>query len=233
MTKLRLSKFLAQAGVASRRGSEKFIDKGMITVNDEKITLPQHLVDPEKDRVCVQGTRVKVESKRVIYMLNKPKGYECSSIRHGRKKIVLDLFPGDSARLFTVGRLDRDTSGLLLVTNDGHFANSVIHPSSNLTREYLIKTKEEITFAHLKLISEGCFVEDSYVRPVKVTKVRRGTLKIVVSEGKKREVRMLVKKAGLSMLSLHRIRLGGLLLGTLALGQSKTLTEKEKESIFS
>lgn len=233
MTPLRLSKFLARAGVSSRRGAEEIIAKGLITVNDEKVTLPQHHVDPNKDKICVDGVPVKMETKRTVYMLNKPKGYECSSIRHGRKRIVLDLFGHDSARLFTVGRLDRDTSGLLLVTNDGHFAHQVIHPSSNLTREYLVKTKEEISLAHLKTISDGCFVEDSYVRPVKVSKVRKGTLKIVVSEGKKREVRLLVKKAGLSLLSLHRIRLGGLLLGNLALGQSRALTEKEKQSIFS
>lgn len=233
MELLRLSKFLARAGVTSRRAAEKLIETGSVTVNGSKVTLPQHGVDVEKDKVCVQNVPVKLETTRAVYMLNKPKGYECSSIRQGRKKIVLDLFTNSNLRLFTVGRLDRDTSGLLLVTNDGHFANKVIHPSANLTREYLVKTKEEITPEHLEAISEGCIVEDTYVRPVKVSKVRRGTLKIVVKEGKKREVRQLVKKAHLSLLSLHRIRLGGLLLGNLSEGQVKTLSEAEKKAIFS
>ncbi|PCI76208.1 pseudouridine synthase [Candidatus Aerophobetes bacterium] len=233
MAPLRLSKFLSRAGVTSRRKAEELIESGSVTVNGQRVTVPQHGVNPEKDRICVEDEPVKLEKSRVVYMLNKPKGYECSAIRHGRKRIVLDLFPHSALRLFTVGRLDRDTSGLLLVTNDGHFANSVIHPSSNLTREYLIKTKEEISSFHLKVISEGCFVENGYVRPIKVTKVRKGTLKIVVSEGKKREVRLLVKNADLSLLSLHRIRLGGLVLGTLPPGQTKTLTESEKQAIFS
>ena len=100
-------------------------------------------------------------------MLNKPKGFICSNQRIGRKKLVTDLFQAFQQRLFTVGRLDRDTTGLLLVSNDGHFANQVIHPSSNLSKEYLVKTKQEISHEHLITISKGMRIEGQWVKPKK------------------------------------------------------------------
>lgn len=148
-----------------------------------------------------------------------------------RKKLVIDLFPKEK-RLFSVGRLDRDTTGLLIITNDGHFAQKVIHPSSNIEKEYLVKTFQEVTHEHLVKISKGAFVDGVYVRPLSVKKVRRGTLKVVVKEGRKREVRVLVQKAELKILSLTRIRIGGLHLGPLPEGSYRELTENEKEDIF-
>jgi len=150
----------------------------------------------------------------------------------GSKKIVLDIFDGLPYRLFTVGRLDRETSGLLIVTNDGHFANEVIHPSKGLAKEYLIKTEQEITQEHLELISQGALVEGAWVRPKKVQKVRKGTLKIVVTEGKKREVRNLVEKAGLNLLSLSRIRIGGLNLGAIPYGSFREMTDNDKKQLL-
>jgi 23S rRNA pseudouridine2605 synthase len=150
-----------------------------------------------------------------------------------KKKLVIDLFSHLRLRLFTIGRLDRDTTGLLLVTNDGHFAHRVIHPSSNIVKEYLIKTEQEITDAHLKIIAKGAFIEDCWVKPVKVQKVRKGTLKVSVKEGKKREVRLLVQNAGLDILELSRIRIGGLHLGSLSEGMFREMTANEKTAIFS
>jgi 23S rRNA pseudouridine2605 synthase len=230
-TKKRLSKALAAAGVASRRACEELIFDGKVTVNGKVTLVPQTLVSFGHDAIAVCGTKINAEEKKVYYILNKPTGYICSS-KEGNKKIVLDLFAPLEHRLFTVGRLDRDTSGLLIVTNDGHFANRVIHPSSGITKEYLIKTQQEITHEHLLSISEGTFLEGSWIRPVRVTKVRKGTLKISVKEGKKREVRVLVEKAGLDLLSLERIRIGGLMLGSLPLGVWKEMSDLEKRQIF-
>jgi len=228
----RLSKVLASAGVASRRACEEMIFAGKITVNGEIVLKPQTLVSLETDKIAVDGTPVRSSQEKIYYILNKPKGYTCSSARSGTKKIVLDLFRDSPYRLFTVGRLDRDTTGLLLLTNDGHFAQNVIHPSKGLAKEYIIKTIQEVTHEHLVHISKGAFVEGVFVKPLRVAKVRRGTIKIAVREGKKREVRVMVQKAGLEIESLHRIKIGDLTLGDLPIGAFRELTEKEKSLLL-
>jgi 23S rRNA pseudouridine2605 synthase len=232
--KNRLSKVLASAGVASRRAAEEIIFDGQVTVNGKIELLPQTLVDLAVDRIEVDGVPVeKVEQKR-YYMVNKPKGYICSSVRSkNHPDIALDLIDNANERLFTVGRLDKDSEGLLLITNDGHFANEVIHPRSEVEKEYLVKTNWELMPNHLKAISEGCEVEGVFIKPTSVKKVRKGTLKVVVMEGKKREVRELVKHAGLKVRELTRIRLGGLHLGSLPPGRYKSLTPSDRQAIFS
>lgn len=231
MEKKRLSKTLAAAGVASRRACEELIFEGKVTVNGLIILKPETHVDLDTDDIRVEDQKISKEQAKVYYILNKPNGFICSNKPMERKKLVLDLFPPEK-RLFTVGRLDRDTTGLLIVTNDGAFSQKVIHPSANIEKEYLVKTVQEIGPDHLKGISKGAFVEGVYVRPLSVKKVRRGTLKIVVKEGKKREVRVLVQKAGLEIVSLHRIRIGGLKLGNVPEGSYRTMTSAEKEAIF-
>ncbi len=227
----RLSKALAGAGVASRRACEELIFDGKVTVNGQIVLKPETHVNLTRDDVRVEDRRIVAEEEKAYYILNKPFGYICSNKPMERKKLVIDLF-GEEQRLFTVGRLDRDTTGLLLVTNDGHFSQQVIHPKSNIEKEYLVKTFQEITHEHLIRISKGGLVEGVFVRPVSIKKVRKGTLKIVVKEGRKREVRVLVQKAGLKIESLSRIRIGGLQLGSIPLGSYKTMTEAEKEAIF-
>jgi 23S rRNA pseudouridine2605 synthase len=229
--KQRLSKTLASAGVASRRACEELIFAGRVTVNGTVALLPQTMVD-KSDQISVNEKPIAQVEPKVYYILNKPAGYLCTSLRTNNTKIVLDLFKDVALRLYTVGRLDKDTQGLLLVTNDGHFANKVMHPSSNINKEYLVKTDHEVSADHLMAISNGTLVEGVFISPVKVTKVRRGTLKIVIAEGKKREVRQLLHAAGLEVKELTRIRIGGLKLGELPLGTWRELTEKEKTLIF-
>ncbi len=228
----RLSKALAAAGVASRRAAEEIIFAGRVKVNGSVVMIPQTLVNWEEDTILVDEAPLRGEERKVYFILHKPHGYICSNTRIGSKKLVTDLFTHLNLRLFTVGRLDRDTTGLLLVTNDGHFANKVIHPSSNIAKEYLVKASQEITDVHLKTISKGIYVEGSFVRPVRVEKVRKGTLKVVVKEGKKREVRLMVQEAGLDILELSRIRIGGLRLGSLPEGTFREMTESEKKELF-
>jgi 23S rRNA pseudouridine2605 synthase len=230
--KNRLSKVLASCGVASRRKAEELIFNGNVSVNGVLVNTPQTQVDLEKDDIRVYGNPVVQTEKKVYYLLHKPTGYICSSKKMDSKRIVLDLFKGLPYRLFTVGRLDRETSGLLVVTNDGHFANQLIHPSSGICKEYLVKTLQEISPEHLELISQGAFVEGEWVKPKKVVKVRKGTLKIIIMEGKKREVRNLVEKAGLTLLSLARIRIGGLHLGAIPYGSYREMTENDKKQLL-
>ena len=231
MESKRLSKALAAAGIASRRACEEIIFAGRVKVNGQVIKVPQTQVNWQSDRIHVDEVLVTSEQKKVYYMLNKPPGYLCTSVRPGKKPIVLDLFDANE-RLFTVGRLDRETTGLLLVTNDGHFANTVIHPSSNIIKEYLVKTLQEIEGHHLEVLAEGARLDDKWVKPVSVTKVRRGNFKICVKEGKKHEVRIIAERAKLKIVELTRIRIGGLTLGPLPLGEYRRLTERDQELIF-
>lgn len=230
--KNRLSKVLAAAGIASRRACEELIFQGHVKVNGKVVLLPQTIVDSVGDTITVKNEPIEGVESKVYYLLNKPMGYICTNARHKDTKLVIDLFQEEGHRLFTVGRLDKDTEGLLIVTNDGHFANRVIHPSANIEKEYLAKTGQEIMPEHLIAISQGTLIEGVFVKPVSVKKVRRGTVKITIMEGKKREVRLLLEAAGLEVNHLTRIRLGALQLGLLPVGSWRVLTEREKQLIF-
>jgi len=228
--KKRISKALAAAGVASRRACEQLIFEGRVQLNGETVLEPFTLVDLEKDRLTVDGKVIHREEKKVYYLLNKPAGYVCTTLRTSpKRKLVLDILAHLPYRLFTIGRLDKETTGLLLLTNDGHFANRVIHPSANVQKEYVAKTFQEISPEHLKKISKGGWVEGAFVKPHSVKKVRRGTLKIVVGEGKKREIRHLLENAGLKVEQLCRIRIGHLTLGGLPEGAFRELSQEEIE----
>lgn len=231
MAPQRLSKVLAACGIASRRKCEDIIREGVVTVNGSVVIVPETHVELSKDKITVRGKPVKQKERHVYFMLNKPAGYLCTSIEAASDRSVLTLFEGEKERLFTVGRLDLMTSGLLLVTNDGHFANNVIHPSKNITKEYVAKVNEEVTDEHLKGISKGCDIEGVHIRPASVKKVRKGTIKVAVSEGKKREVRLLIENVGLEVKELKRTRIGSLLLGDLPVGSYRPLKESEIQSL--
>lgn len=222
----RLSKVLAAAGVASRRSSEELIFQGRVTVNGSVCNTPQTRVDPGRDIIYVNGNRLpKKLPPKVYFALNKPKGYICSA---GEKesKSVMCLFdaymkswgkrnPGlPKPRLFTVGRLDVATTGLIIVTNDGDFAQRVAHPSSEVLKEYIATIDGVVNKRHLVALSAGAVIEDSHCIPdsvellPKLPDISRPRLRIVVHEGRNHEVRELVKNAGLMIYSLKRVRIG-------------------------
>lgn len=229
MATQRLSKALAHAGIASRRAAEELIFQGTVTVNGKVVLVPQTMVDIERDVIVHDGKRIRLEEK-VYYILNKPAGYICTNAPS--KKRAIDLIGPTNYRLYTIGRLDRDTSGLIILTNDGEFANSIMHPSKRIHKEYLVKVDKEVLHEHLVAMSEGMWVEGAFVKPISVNKVRRGTLKVVICDGRKREVRRLVEKAGLETVALTRIRIGGLVLGKMPEGHFRELTAKERELLL-
>lgn len=232
--KEKLSRLLASSGTASRRKSEELIVNGHVKINRSIVTDVNVHVDPDKDQIYIQGRLINLkEQPKLYFVLHKPVGYICSNRRISPKdKLVVEFFRERTERLFTVGRLDKDTSGLIIVTSDGEFSQKVIHPSFNIHKEYLVKVSQDVTHEHLIKLSEGTEVEGVHVKPIRVTKVRRGTIKIVVSEGKKREVRLLAAAAGLELLELKRIRIGSLVLGTLRSGHWREMTEKERLSLL-
>jgi 23S rRNA pseudouridine2605 synthase len=233
MESQRLSKVLAKYGIASRRACEVLIISHKVKVNGKTILEPQHFVDPSKDKILVDNKPLeKKPDGKVYYLFNKPCGYVCSHNKAVHGKVIYDFFKEHTQRLFSVGRLDKDTSGLIILTNDGAFSQKAIHPSSDINKEYLVKTNKEIVDTHLKVIQAGCDVEGKWVTPVKVLKVRKGTLKIIVKEGRKREVRKLVENADLDILQLKRIAIGNLKLGSTPEGSYRALSESEKNQIF-
>ncbi|XP_068640407.1 putative ribosomal large subunit pseudouridine synthase SVR1, chloroplastic [Aristolochia californica] len=234
----RLSKVLAAAGVASRRSSEELIFDGQVTVNGSICKAPQTRVDLCKDIIYVKGSRLpKKLPPKLYFALNKPKGYICSS---GEKesKCVTSLFDDywktwnktnrglPKPRLFTVGRLDVATTGLIIVTNDGDFAQRVAHPSSGLSKEYIAAIEGSVSKRQLTAVSEGVEIDGVHCMPETVEllpaqpDISRPRLRIVVQEGRNHEVRELVKNAGLQLHSLKRVRIGGFRLPSdLGLGQ--------------
>jgi 23S rRNA pseudouridine2605 synthase len=228
----RLNKALAEAGIGARRKVENLIFGGVVTVNGKVCILPQHRIDPTRDIVCVRGKPIGYPDK-VYFILNKPTGFACTHKRIGKRAILYDLFDPSCGRIFSVGRLDKDTSGLLIVTNDGDFSQKVIHPSSGVEKEYVAKTNQEIMPKDLAKLMQGTTVMGVHVKPVSVRKVRKGTVKIVVMEGKKHEVREMMASANLKVQELKRVRIGQLRLGTIPLGQFRELSDSEKELIFS
>ncbi|KAG9441890.1 hypothetical protein H6P81_017744 [Aristolochia fimbriata] len=223
----RLSKVLAAAGVASRRSSEELIFNGRVTVNGSICKAPQTRVDVYKDIIYVNGSRLpKKLPPKLYFAVNKPKGYICSNGEKESKSII-SLFddywktwnktnPGvPKPRLFTVGRLDVATTGLIIVTNDGDFAQRIAHPSSGLTKEYIATIEGSVSKRQLIAVSEGveiegvpCIPETVELLPAKAD-ISRQRLRIVVHEGRNHEVRELVKNAGLQLHSLKRVRIGG------------------------
>ncbi|XP_062157424.1 putative ribosomal large subunit pseudouridine synthase SVR1, chloroplastic [Alnus glutinosa] len=242
----RLSKVLASAGVASRRNSEELIFEGKVTVNGSVCNAPQTRVDPAKDIIYVNGNRLpKRQPPKVYLALNKPKGYICSSGEKESKSVFAlfdDFFKNwgkrnsglPKPRLFTVGRLDVATTGLIIVTNDGDFAQRLSHPSSNLTKEYIAAIDGVVNNRHLIAISEGTVIEGIRCTPDSVEllpqqpDIPRPRLRIVVHDGRKHEVRELVKSAGLEIHSLKRVRIAGFRLPS-DLGLGKHIELKQSD----
>ncbi|KAJ6727297.1 PSEUDOURIDINE SYNTHASE FAMILY PROTEIN-RELATED [Salix purpurea] len=246
----RLSKVLAAAGVASRRSSEELIFEGKVTVNGSVCNTPQTRVDPGRDAIYVNGNRLPKKLAPKVYLaLNKPKGYICSLGKKESKSVMClldDYFqswdkrnPGlPKPRLFTVGRLDVATTGLIIVTNDGDFAQQIAHPSSNLSKEYIATINGVVSKRHLFAISEGTVVEGVHCTPDSVellpqqSDAPRPRLRIVVHEGRNHEVRELVKNAGLEIHSLKRVRIGGFRLPSdLGLGKHAELKQTDLKTL--
>lgn len=221
---IRLNKYLQLCGIASRRKSDELIFSGQVRVNGQIVDTPFTRIQ-ETDTVTVNHKPIKKEEEKVYFLLNKPKGYLCTNAPGNRR--VIDLFKAYPYRLFTVGRLDKDTEGLILVTNDGDFAQRVIHPSHDIEKEYIAQVNEPLTEQHLKQIAKGTRVEEVFVKPILVEKMKSDVVKIIVSEGKKREVRCLIADAGLETVALKRVRIGNLHLGALQVGHFRPLKPSE------
>lgn len=209
---IRLNRWLAMQGIAARRKADQLIFEGRVTFNGQIADSPSIQVDPEKDLVCVDGKPCKKQVSFQYFLFNKPKGYVCSHRRFGNEDLVYDLLPKTDPPLFCIGRLDVESRGLLLFTNDGDFAQKTIHPSSHVEKEYILTVKEKITPSHLAVLERPILVENVFVQAIRVKQLSCHSLSITILEGKKRQVRKMAEAALLSTEDLCRIRIGKLLL---------------------
>lgn len=227
----RLQVYLAHAGVASRRAAEVLITGGRVSVNGEKITVLGSRVFPG-DLVLLDGKPVQAESSPVYLALHKPPGYICSSQDPQGRPLALALLPqGEGRRLYNIGRLDFLSSGLIFFTNDGDFTARLGHPRSGLEKEYLVEASGPIPDEAAEAFRRGITIEGVRYQAKEVEKTGRKTLRIVLVEGKNREIRRVFSHFHLHPARLCRVRIGPVLLGSLPEGASRPLTKIELEKL--
>jgi 23S rRNA pseudouridine2605 synthase len=230
----RLNKLLAHAGVGSRRHCEELIAAGRVSVDGRTVRELGTKVDPGRQRVCVDGEPVRGE-RHVYWLVNKPRGYLSTSADPDGRPLVLDLVPHISQRVYTVGRLDEASEGLILLTNDGDLAHRLMHPRFGVEKTYLVQVAGAPTPEDLRQLLKGVWLSDGHVRAKKVRRLKAHGdstwLRIVLSEGRNREIRRMLARLGHKVLRLRRLALGPVLLGTLAVGKSRRLSHDEVEAL--
>src|SRR5687768_7441632 len=227
MTRERLQKYLARCGVASRRASEQIISSGRVRVNGERADELGITVDPDLDRVEVDGRRVAPPATPTYVALHKPIGVVSTASDPRGRRTVVDLVPG-SARLFPVGRLDYDSEGLILLTDDGDLALHLMHPRNNVEREYRALLDGDLTDVILERLSAGIELDGQRTAPATFERLEThpdGTwVRVVLHEGRNRQIRRMVEAVGLKVVRLVRVRVGSLRLGSLSPGDWRQLS---------
>jgi 23S rRNA pseudouridine2605 synthase len=226
---VRLAKYLAHAGVASRRSAEKLIAAGRVRVGDEVVTDPARDVD-EHSEVAVDGKRISPEP-REVWAVNKPKGVVSTASEPGRRRAVTQLVDSPR-RLYPVGRLDADSTGLILLTNDGELANRLTHPRYGVPKTYLVDLDLPPSEADLDRLREGVRLEDGVTAPAEVERLGERQLEITIGEGRKRQVRRMAEAIGRQIEELTRIRIGPLELGDLRRGEARRLDRREIAALW-
>jgi len=233
MENLRLQKFLADAGVASRRKSEEFIIAGRVSVNSKIITELGTKVS-QNDVVCVDGSPVIPKAKLVYIMLHKPEGVITSVSDPQGRPVVMDFVKDIKERLFPVGRLDYDSSGLLLLTNDGKLAQKLTHPSYNVPKTYIANLRKIPSKEGLRAFKQGIKIDEgpkTSAAKIKILDKESCTVQITIKEGRNRQVRKMCDAIGCPVLSLKRVAMGSLKLGDLPRGKYRYLTEEEISNV--
>jgi len=232
---VRINKYLAQCNLGSRRYVEGLISEGLIKVNDKTIDTFAITIDPEKDVVKYKNNIVSPTEEKIYIMLNKPKKYLVTSKDDFDRKTVFQLLPDFKTHLFSIGRLDYMSEGLLLLTNDGDFANNIIHPKYKLPKLYKVTIKGSISNDKVEELKKGVMVGGKKTNPalvyVKKRTPSKTILKITIFEGRKRQIRYMIKTVGSEVLELRRLQIGNLRLAKLALGEWRFLTKIEVRSL--
>lgn len=230
MTLIRLQKYLSSSGICSRRKGEEYIKKGYVSVNGNVVTEMGVKIDPEKDNIDFKGIAVNSNQDFIYIALNKPRGV-VSSCSQQDTKIVLDLID-IKARVYPVGRLDKDSTGLLLLTNDGRIHHKLSHPSFDHEKEYEVRVKKTIADAMLNKMARGMSLDGEMTRPAIVKRISPNEFNIILKEGKNRQIRRMVKKTGNTVVTLNRLRISNISLGNLKQGKWRYLNKKERNALL-
>lgn len=225
----RLQKILARAGIASRRGSEELIADGRVTVNGEVADLGRR-VDAETDVVEVDGVAIGVRPGMVYYLLHKPAGVVTTADDPQGRPTVVEMVPSEP-RVFPVGRLDMDTEGLLLLTNDGDLTHRLTHPSFGVDKEYLAHVEGTLSRGALRRLREGVELDDGMTAPAKASQIEPGLVRLVIHEGRNRQVRRMCEAVGHPVVRLVRTRIGPLVDHSLAPGAWRALETSEVRAL--
>ncbi|MBQ9945824.1 MAG: rRNA pseudouridine synthase [Clostridia bacterium] len=227
---VRLQKYMADCGVASRRKSEELIAAGKVKVNGVIASVGDK-VDPKNDTISVNGRKLTKDKNYVYLMLHKPRGYVTTMSDEMDRKCVAELVADVGKRIYPIGRLDRDSEGLLLFTNDGEFANALTHPSRHISKTYRVSVKPAITEDQLTVLTSSLMINGKKTLPAEVRIINREaektTLEIILYEGRNRQIRRLCEEAGLETARLKRLSIGQLTLGGLKVGEYRHLTHDE------
>jgi 23S rRNA pseudouridine2605 synthase len=232
---VRLQKLIAGAGLASRRKAETLIAAGRVTVNGKVVTELGTKVDPSKDHVKVDGKHLSQAQPFVYLLLNKPKNVMSTLDDPGGRTTVKDYLRGVSVRVFPVGRLDFDSEGLMLLTNNGDLSQALLHPRYHVPKTYLIKVKGILTEEKIRQLERGVKLEDGMTGPATVKKIKKAEmnswLEITIGEGRKHQVRRMLESVGHPVIKLMRVKMGPLSLGDLASGEFRFLTDREANAL--
>lgn len=228
---VRINKYIANAGVCSRRDADKLVEQGKVTVNGKIATCGMSVSG--KDTVCVNGKAIKGRDNKVVLAFYKPVGITCTERDKFAEKTILEYvkYP---VRVTYAGRLDKDSEGLILLTNDGDLIQALMKGSNHHEKEYVVKVDREITSQFLEKMSSGLYLKelDQTTRPCKVEQVGKMTFKIVLTQGLNRQIRRMTKELGYNVTSLKRIRIEKITIDGLKIGQYRELTEREKENLY-
>ena len=234
--KIRLQKHLAECGVASRRKAEELIEMGKVKVNGHVATIGTK-VDPKRDKITVRGKTVIANTTKMYIMLHKPRGFVTTASDEKGRKCVTDLVKDAPVRLFPVGRLDMNSEGLLLMTNDGEFSNRLTHPSYHVNKTYRVTVKGDANDEKIIKLKEGIVLDGEKTMPcdcfVAERKPDRTVLIFVIQEGRNRQIRRMCEAVGLEVLRLKRTEIAGVKLGMLPRGSWRPLNEKEMRRLTS
>ena len=228
--KIRLQKHLSECGIASRRKAEELIAEGKVRVNG-RVAVIGAKVDPKRDKVTVSGKTVVAQKSKVYIMLHKPRGYVTTLKDEADRKCVSDLVKDVGVRVFPVGRLDRNSEGLLIMTNDGNFANNLTHPSSHVNKTYRVTVKGDVVDEKIINLREGILLDGVKTLPcdcfIAERKADRTVLIFIIQEGKNRQIRRMCESVGLEVMRLKRTEIAGVKLGMLPQGKWRPLNERE------
>ncbi|WP_447968107.1 pseudouridine synthase [Nitrospira sp. M1] len=234
-TEVRLQKVIARSGITSRRQAELLMKQGRVTVNGKAVTVMGTCVDPKRDHIKVNGRHLKPPPPDVFLMVHKPAGYVSTMKDPERRPTIGDLLDKKSVRTFPVGRLDYDSEGLLLLTNNGEIAQACLHPRFHVEKTYLVKIKGQLSENAIKQLEEGLTLEDGPTAPARVRKVRKvavnSWIEMTIHEGRNHQVKRMLQAVDHLVLKLKRTKFGPLSLGNLSVGNSRHLTDREANAL--